>query len=277
MELLPFLRRRACVVRIHPAQLGHDSSSGSEEPLLPWLLGMCVPPILTIVLLSVADLWLMLMVADPDMLQVGCEHGPGGARDPGLTPAETRTHFYAWVIVSSPLTLSHNVNDPTITKAVWPVIANTEALAVSKAYFGHSGTLFNASTDTVELTDAHIEQCAQEEAVGTRVCEEHEKVVVTPSAQYFYKPLDTAGKRTAVLMMNAVNASASLSFNFADVPGLKCTSCHVRDIHAHKDMGAHTGTYSQTVEGHDVAFLVVSDGATGELTDHFATGYERAM
>ena len=54
------------------------------------------------------------------MLQVGCEHGPGGASDPGLTPAETRTHFYSWVIVSSPLTQSHNVNDPTISKEVWP-------------------------------------------------------------------------------------------------------------------------------------------------------------
>jgi hypothetical protein len=52
------------------------------------------------------------------MLQVGCEHGPGGARDPGLTMPETRTHFYAWSIVSSPLTLSHNVNDPKISALV---------------------------------------------------------------------------------------------------------------------------------------------------------------
>ena len=47
------------------------------------------------------------------MLQVGCQHGPGGASDPGLTMSETRTHFGAWSIVSSPLTLSHDVNNDT--------------------------------------------------------------------------------------------------------------------------------------------------------------------
>ena len=115
--------------------------------------------------------------AYPDMLQVGCAHGPGGASDPGLTPAETRTHFYSWVIVSSPLTLSHNVNDDTINTAVWPIVTNEEALSVSEAYFGHSGTSFAQSPDTVELSDAHIKACAADEAKGTgRVCEAHEQV-----------------------------------------------------------------------------------------------------
>merc|ERR1719469_716569 len=60
--------------------------------------------------------------AYPDMLEVGCQHGPGGAGDPGLTAAESRTHFGAWVIVSSPLTLSHDVNNDTIMDQIWPVI-----------------------------------------------------------------------------------------------------------------------------------------------------------
>eukprot|EP01043_Picozoa_sp_COSAG02_P084558 COSAG02_NODE_22368_length_755_cov_0.785061_2_plen_92_part_01 len=86
----------------------------------------------------IPSLWALTAVAScRDMLQVGCAHGPGGASDPGLSPAETRTHFYSWVIVSSPLTLSHNVNDDTINEAVWPVVTNEEALAVSEAYFGH--------------------------------------------------------------------------------------------------------------------------------------------
>ena len=73
-------------------------------------------------------------------LQVGCAHGPGGKNDPGLTLAESRTHFGSWAIVSSPLTLSHDVNNDTITDAIWPIITNTEALEVSQAYAGHSGT-----------------------------------------------------------------------------------------------------------------------------------------
>lgn len=197
--------------------------------------------------------------AYPDMLQVGCAHGPGGAHDPGLSPAETRTHFYSWVIVSSPLTLSHNVNDDTVNEAVWPVITNEEALAVSEAYFGHSGTAFTSSEETVELADAHIEACAAEEAQGTgRVCDAHEKVQVVPASQGFYKPLDYAGKKTAVAMLNAGNSSATLSFNFKDVPGLTGTKFDVRDIHAHKDLGSFTGKWSGEVEGHDIAFLMVT-------------------
>eukprot|EP00658_Telonema_sp_P-2_P011941 TRINITY_DN14563_c0_g1_i4.p1 TRINITY_DN14563_c0_g1~~TRINITY_DN14563_c0_g1_i4.p1 ORF type:complete len:149 (-),score=42.75 TRINITY_DN14563_c0_g1_i4:40-486(-) len=55
--------------------------------------------------------------AYPDMLEVGCQHGPGGAGDPGLSPAETKSHFASWAIVSSPLTLSHlsliHISEPT--------------------------------------------------------------------------------------------------------------------------------------------------------------------
>lgn len=85
----------------------------------------------------------------------------------------------AGCIVSSPLTLSHNVNDPTISKEVWPVVTNEEALAVSEAYFGHSGTAFKSSTETVDLTDAHIDACAK----SGRVCDEHEKVFAAPVSQ----------------------------------------------------------------------------------------------
>merc|ERR1711871_44714 len=84
--------------------------------------------------------------AYPDMLEVGCQHGPGGSGDPGLSVEETRSHFGSWAIVSSPLTLSHDVNNDTIQGAVWPVIANKEVIAVNQAYFGFSGGAFKAST-----------------------------------------------------------------------------------------------------------------------------------
>ena len=80
--------------------------------------------------------------AYPDMLEVGCKAGPGGSSDSGLTMGETRTHFGGWAIVSSPLTLSHDVTNQTITDYIWPVISNPEAIAVNQAYFGHSGSAF---------------------------------------------------------------------------------------------------------------------------------------
>jgi len=60
--------------------------------------------------------------------QVGCKHGPGGPTDRGLTAAETRAHFGAWAIVSSPLVLSHDVNDKLIGDSIWDVISNKEVL-----------------------------------------------------------------------------------------------------------------------------------------------------
>ena len=45
--------------------------------------------------------------------------GPHGAGDSGLNPAETRSHFWSWVIVSSPLTLSMDVTNDTIMDEVY--------------------------------------------------------------------------------------------------------------------------------------------------------------
>lgn len=41
--------------------------------------------------------------------------------------------------------------------------------------------------------------------------------------QGFYKPLDWAGKKSAVAMLNAATTTAIMSFNFKDIPGLTCT------------------------------------------------------
>jgi hypothetical protein len=78
------------------------------------------------------------------MLEVGCAHGPHGAGDPGLTIEETRSHFGGWAIVSSPLVLSHDVNNDTITDFIWPVISNKEVLAINQEYYGFSGSAFKS-------------------------------------------------------------------------------------------------------------------------------------
>ena len=141
-----------------------------------------------------------------DMLQVGCQHGPGGAADPGLSIEETRTHFAAWAIVSSPLTLSHDVNNATVTAQVWDIISNTEVLAVNQAYFGDSGGRFGESEVSLEFTDAFIERS---NGVHARVA--------APEWQLLYKPVG-AGK-VAVLAMNSQEAPTTLNVHFDAVPG----------------------------------------------------------
>lgn len=185
--------------------------------------------------------------AYPDMLQVGCAHGPGGKNDPGLNTQETRTHFGSWAIVSSPLTLSHDVMNDTVSDAIWSVIANTEVLEVNQAYVGDSGGVYDSSTEYIELTDAFIEATEGEERVSA------------PSFQYLSKPVDD--KRVAVLLMNSDSATQTLTADFSKIPGLKCdatASCNVRDIWNHKDLGSFKGSWSGSVESHDAAFLVIS-------------------
>merc|ERR1712032_1112214 len=171
--------------------------------------------------------------AYPDMLEVGCQHGPGGAKDPGLSMAETRTHFGAWAIVSSPLTLSHDVNNDTIMDEVWPVIANREAIAISQTYAGFSGGPFQNSGSDVFLDDVNP-------SLMTKYMTEDERQATGPtvssSYQYFYKPLDYAGTSAGVLLINTDSSTQNLKLSLADVPGLK-GPCKIRDIWAHKDLG----------------------------------------
>ena len=143
------------------------------------------------------------------MLQVGCQHGPGGAADPGLSFEETRSHFGAWAIVSSPLTLSHDVTNDTVNAQIWDVIANTEVLAVNQAYVGDSGGKYDESYSKLEFTDAFIEQ-----SNGA------EKPVLAPAWQLLYKPVGSG--KVAVLAMNSESDTRNLTVDFASVPGPSC-------------------------------------------------------
>lgn len=198
--------------------------------------------------------------AYPDMLEVGCQHGPGGAHDPGLSVEETRAHFGAWVIVSSPLVLSHDVNDEAIADVVWPVIANPEAIAVNRAWAGHSGSPFFASSRKVSLS--WQEPLAADGAPARGVAPAAAtapRLVEVPAAQYLYKPIRPAGAETAVLLMNHDSAPADLKLDFADVPGVECTTCAVRDVWARKNLGVFAGSYTaRGLRGHDAAFLVIT-------------------
>ena len=145
------------------------------------------------------------------MLEVGCAHGPGGAGDPGLTMQETRAHFGAWCIVSSPLILSHDVNNATIMDAIWPIIANKEALAVNQAWDGFSGSVFQEATEKV-----FFKEMGSTAGVG--------------AWQFWNKPV--GGGKIAVFMMNHAATSATLTLALSSVPGITGSSWAVRDIWA---------------------------------------------
>ena len=182
--------------------------------------------------------------AYPDMLQVGCKHGPGGAADPGLSPEETRSHFGSWAIVSSPLTLSHDVWNTTISDEIWDVIANTEVLEVNQAYVGDSGGVYDSSEKQVTLTDSVIE------------ADDSMDKVTTPASQFLYKPIGNG--RVAILLMNSDSSTQTLTTDFKSIPGVTCSKCHVRDIWGHKDLGEFDTSFASSVASHDAGFFVVS-------------------
>ena len=170
-----------------------------------------------------------------------------------FSAVETRTHFAAWVIVSSPLTLSHDVNNGTVMDAVWPIISNPEVIAVSQTYAGHSGSPFKNSSARVVLDSLNYAAMHKElDPLG----EEAASLGPTnaPATQYFYKPL--GGADIAVLLMNNGDAATDLELDFADVPGLKGTACTVRDLWSRSDLGQFDKTYTaKAVASHDAPFL----------------------
>jgi len=205
--------------------------------------------------------------AYPDMLEVGCKHGPGGESDKGLTPTETKAHFAAWAIISSPLTLSHDVNDPNITDQIWDVITNKEAIAVNQAWAGHSGSPFKQSDEIIILDEINYAALPRHSKV-----EKHYSLSPTAVAayQFLYKPLERASEvsgspRTAVLMMNHAILEMTMTLKFSEIPGVTCTTCQIRDIWAKKDLGTFNGNYTVTVAPHDAPFLIISDPTSRKL------------
>jgi len=180
----------------------------------------------------------------PDMLEVGCQNGPGGEHDPGLSFVEARTHFGAWCIVSSPLILSHDTMNDTVTDEIWPIISNTEAISINQAYAGDSGSLFMTSRDTVELR--------------SRDEEDSERTIVASWQQWSKKLSDS---KAAVLIMNNADSVQEVTLVFKTIPtfeGKGMTEFSIRDIWEHTDLGTFDGSYSVSLESHDSAFLVLS-------------------
>ena len=168
-----------------------------------------------------------------DMLQVGIGNG--------LSLAETRSHFGGWAIISSPLILSHDVNDVRVQDKIWDVISNREIIAVNQAYFGDSGGVYNVANETIVLHHGNYK---------TEV----------PVYQYLSKPL--ASNKVAVLLMNSGETKRVLRAKFTDIPGLdenvnNTCEYHVRDLWAHKDMGVFRNFFAASVESHDAAFLLL--------------------
>lgn len=91
--------------------------------------------------------------AFPDMLEVG-EFGTSE-----LATVESKTHFFAWCIISSPLFISFDVRSDETVDRLWPIISNREAISINQEWAGHPGRLVATDGDgqvwTKKLADGH--------------------------------------------------------------------------------------------------------------------------
>ena len=181
--------------------------------------------------------------AYPDMLQVGCKHGQGCCRSRPFS-RETRSHFGSWAIVSSPLTLSHDVWNTTISDEIWDVIANTEVLEVNQAYVGDSGGVYDSSEKQVTLTDSVIE------------ADDSMDEVTAPASQFLYKPIGNG--RVAILLMNSDSSTQTLTTDFKVFLELRVANVTFEIFGGTKTWVNLILLFSSTVASHDAGFFVVS-------------------
>ena len=152
--------------------------------------------------------------AFPDMLEVG----NFGSTDLGRV--ESKSHFFAWCIVSSPLFISFDVTDDAIVDQVWYIISNREAISINQEWAGHPGRLV--------LTDGQ--------------------------GQIWTKPLKDGSH--AVLFLNSGEEPIKLSTSLTQL-GIKEGDYTIRDIWLHQtlDRTVSNALSSPDMGKHDCWFV----------------------
>jgi len=176
--------------------------------------------------------------AYPDMLEVA-----NGA----LTYVESRSHFGAWCVVSSPLILGFDLRDSKKMDSVWDIITNTEALAVSQSWAGHPGRLVAQAAQVETFQEFHnkLSRSSLDDTTPLQL----------PSWQIWAKP--TATNSQAALLVNINSATQTVSLKLSDLGYTSSQRLKVRDIWEHKDLEVMNGdaTYSASLAAHDSKFL----------------------
>jgi alpha-galactosidase len=228
--------------------------------------------------LSVPGCWAYL-----DMLELGVTNTQlaGGAKNncgadreqtcPPLTYLESQTHFGAWSILSSPLTLGFDLSDTAQMGMHLPTISNRDAIEINQDYAGFSGSRFAQSEDLVEFP-----ACGWGASYPGRT----NASCAWPRTFSLYKPLsarDPRGSVMAVLLMNNGNDPAALGFEWEDVPGLGRVAgigdhgCQVYDVWKRSSLGRVSGPRfrAEHVPSHGSCFVTLSGcGREADNTVH---------
>ena len=186
---------------------------------------------------------------------------------PPLSVTEAQTHFGAWSILSSPLTLGFDLGDAEQMSLHLATISNRDAIEVNQDYAGFSGSRFNQTDQLVQF-----EACGWTASYPGRT----NSSCAWPSSMSLYKPLssrDGRGSMMALLLMNNADAPAHLHVEWEAVPGLASVAgireagCAVYDVWRRTSLGRVRGPRfdAHNVPSHGSSFLTLSACGTSVL------------
>jgi hypothetical protein len=190
---------------------------------------------------------------------------------------EDRAHFGAWVVVSAPLTLGHDLTDDNITQRIWPIISNKLAIAINRAWAGSPGRLVS------EIPSPHVNATFSGRRCGAgpyaqACCVHYDGPPHSPphydgtgkpplcGTQVWAKPLSATNGSVAVLLLNNQDtdvANVSLKVKFATIlpPGYnRTTSVTLQDVWQGTavHLKATDNFETDAFGGHDSRFYVVT-------------------
>lgn len=151
-----------------------------------------------------------------------------------LAFVESRAHFGSWCVVSSPLLLSTSLADDAKMDAIWPIVSNTEAIAINQAWAGHPGRLVTEGGGGAAANGA--------------------------TWQVWAKPLSSSDSTHAVLALNAGESPVNITLPLGLVAiGLEGGPCKARDVWARADIADVEDAWDVIGLGpHDSRFVVLT-------------------
>ncbi len=177
---------------------------------------------------------------DMDMLEVGNTPNPPG--EPGMSPAEQRSHFSLWALLNSPLILGNDLTAMSAdTKAI---IGNSEVVAVDQDWGGASARLVSGAGAALQV---------------------------------WAKPMSDGS--VAVVLLNRSGASATISTTAAQLGLGTAASYSLKDLWSGATYVSGDGTVSAPVVSHGVAMYRVrrTVPVEAESTANTRTGAARVV
>lgn len=176
--------------------------------------------------------------AYPDMLQVGNLRGPRAF-------VESRSHFAAWCVTSSPLVLGFDLTSQAL-EAMWPILSNRRMLAINQAWHGQPGrNVLNSSAYFMAPT-AH--------GAGAKLG----PAVRYPEWQVWAKP--QAEGRVAVLFLNLADRPADASIELSALSlGARARGV---DVYSGAAVAFEGRLAFSKVAPHDSVLLLLGPGAS---------------